>query len=304
MGAERAGRGRRRAGHRQDGASGTDARTCYRNLSANPATWPGGREPPVAGFERRRTGRVRRRHRPGARLPHPEPDRADPGRYRPSAARLLRRTHRSTARSSRCSRWPRRKTRNGHAACPAGAARSRSRSSRQPAHRRRLDVHKAEGNPKALEAPAEAELTGAAMAALCARRRAKQRPGGRRRRRHSCRSTSKRRQRRVRAPNSAPTPTPTPGLSRGSTPAASPRSAPNSRPPGQDADRLPAHEQLAGGGFRFEPAETEANLYSTQDGLRAIAGAGFTAAARHAKGAPKWVFEKAFTPARQPTRSG
>jgi hypothetical protein len=36
-------------------------------------------------------------------------------------------------------------------------------------------------------------------------------------------------------------------------------------------------QQRSGGGFAYEPEETEANLYSSQDAVRAIAGGGFTA---------------------------
>jgi hypothetical protein len=53
--------------------------------------------------------------------------------------------------------------------------------------------------------------------------------------------------------------------------------------------------QLAGGAFTYEHGEAEGNEYSSQDGLRSISGAGFTTAPAGAKGAPKWVFQSAFT---------
>jgi hypothetical protein len=52
-------------------------------------------------------------------------------------------------------------------------------------------------------------------------------------------------------------------------------------------------QQLANGGFGFEE---EANLYSTQDAVSALAGAGFTVAPAGAHGQPKWVAEASFTP--------
>ncbi len=55
-------------------------------------------------------------------------------------------------------------------------------------------------------------------------------------------------------------------------------------------------QQLSGGGFRFEPEETTADFYSSQDAVRALAGAGFTATPPTAKGAPRWLYEKHFTP--------
>ncbi len=54
-------------------------------------------------------------------------------------------------------------------------------------------------------------------------------------------------------------------------------------------------DQLADGGFVFSPEETEANEYSTQDALRALAGAGFTAAPpKPTGGAPRFLAERSF----------
>ena len=55
-------------------------------------------------------------------------------------------------------------------------------------------------------------------------------------------------------------------------------------------------QQLADGGFVYEAGETEADEYSTQDAVRALAGAGFTAKPPLPKGAPRWVFESGFQP--------
>jgi hypothetical protein len=53
-------------------------------------------------------------------------------------------------------------------------------------------------------------------------------------------------------------------------------------------------QQLAGGGFVYEPGEGEANEYSSQDAVRALAGAGFTARPPKPKGAPQWLAESSF----------
>jgi hypothetical protein len=54
-------------------------------------------------------------------------------------------------------------------------------------------------------------------------------------------------------------------------------------------------QQLSGGGFIYEPGETEANEYSSQDAVRALAGGGFTAKPPKPKGgAPRWIFESGF----------
>jgi hypothetical protein len=54
-------------------------------------------------------------------------------------------------------------------------------------------------------------------------------------------------------------------------------------------------QQLPGGGYKFEPSEATPNLYSSQDAIRALAGASFTAPPKKPAGAPKWVFAKEFS---------
>ncbi len=53
-------------------------------------------------------------------------------------------------------------------------------------------------------------------------------------------------------------------------------------------------QQVAGGGFKYEAGESEANEYSSQDGLRSVSGGGFTAKPPAAKAGPRWVFESSF----------
>jgi hypothetical protein len=55
-------------------------------------------------------------------------------------------------------------------------------------------------------------------------------------------------------------------------------------------------QQLPGGGFVYEAGEAEANEYSSQDAVRALSGAGFTAKPPSAKGAPHWLYESSFQP--------
>jgi hypothetical protein len=58
-------------------------------------------------------------------------------------------------------------------------------------------------------------------------------------------------------------------------------------------DFLISQQQL-GGGFVYEAGEEEANEYSSQDALRSLAGAGFTASPPSAKGAPHVLAERGF----------
>jgi hypothetical protein len=53
-------------------------------------------------------------------------------------------------------------------------------------------------------------------------------------------------------------------------------------------------QQLTSGGFVYEAGEGEANEYSSQDAVRALAGAGFTARPPKPKGAPQWLAEGSF----------
>jgi hypothetical protein len=57
-------------------------------------------------------------------------------------------------------------------------------------------------------------------------------------------------------------------------------------------------QQRPGGGFVFAPGEPEPFEYESQDALRSLAGAGFTAAPPKPKtlGAPKWIAASAFVP--------
>lgn len=54
-------------------------------------------------------------------------------------------------------------------------------------------------------------------------------------------------------------------------------------------------QALPEGGFEYQAEEGEPDFYSSQDAVRALAGAGFTAAPSKAKGQPLWLYEKKFT---------
>ncbi|MFF9044520.1 hypothetical protein [Streptomyces parvulus] len=62
-------------------------------------------------------------------------------------------------------------------------------------------------------------------------------------------------------------------------------------------DFLIAQQFNPGGGFKYLPSDTSPSAYASIDGLRAVAGAGFTAAppAPTTPGAPQWVSQGTFT---------
>ncbi len=53
-------------------------------------------------------------------------------------------------------------------------------------------------------------------------------------------------------------------------------------------------QQVAGGGFAYSPGQTESNEYSSQDALRSISGAGFTAKPPAPESGARWVFAGSF----------
>lgn len=63
-------------------------------------------------------------------------------------------------------------------------------------------------------------------------------------------------------------------------------------------DFLISQQFNPGGGFKYLPSDTTPSAYASIDGLRAVAGGGFTAAppVPATSGAPRWVAQSAFTP--------
>ena len=54
-------------------------------------------------------------------------------------------------------------------------------------------------------------------------------------------------------------------------------------------------QQFPGGAFDYSPSEPSPSFYSSQDALRALAGGGFTTVPPKPKRAPQWVYEKQFS---------
>jgi hypothetical protein len=281
----------------KQGEAGTDARTFYRGLIGEPATWPGGSEPPVADFDIAALSAYAAGIEPArvssaqnliaqiaARYRDANPGYyGEPGFINGSVFALL-----ALADT---------KTRHGAQRVPQALLEESVKVVRANQHTDGgWTFSRAEGNPAALKSPAEAEMTGAAMASLC--------DAG--------------------VPNTDATIVAAKGFLVADLKAEASGSGafatefgPNTDSnawavQGLDACGIPTQgaefttakgktpidflisQQLAGGGFKIEPAETTANLYSSQDAVRALAGAGFAVAPRPAKRAPRWVFETKF----------
>jgi hypothetical protein len=283
----------------KQGAGGTDARSFYRNLVGEPASWPGGTEPPVSDFDVAALSayasgidpaRVSSAQNLIAQIAARYQD-ANPGYY--GEPGFLNGTIFALLALADS------KTRRGAQRVPHALLEESIKTLRANQHTDGgWTFTRAEGNPKALEAAAEAELTGAAMASLCDAGVANGDPAV------------------VAAKNFLVADLKAEASANG---AFAGEFGPNTDSnawavQGLDACHIAAQsaefttakgktpidflisQQLAGGGFRIEPSETTANLYSTQDAVRALAGAGFTVAPRKAKGAPLWVLQRQFTP--------
>jgi len=282
----------------KQGETGVDARTFYRGLVGNTSTWPGSSEAPVSDFDvaalsayaggidpARVSGTQNLIAQIAARYQDANPGYyGEPGFFNGTVFALL-----ALADA---------KTRGGVQRVPQALLEESVKVVRANQHTDGgWSFFRAEGNKEALEAPAEAEMTGAAMASLCDAGVSNTDPV-------------------IKAAQSFLV-SDLAAEASGSGAFAT-EFGPNTDSnawavQGLDACGIAAQgaefttakaktpidflisEQLVGGGFKVEPAETSANLYSTQDAVRALAGAGFTAPPPTPNGSPRWVYEKEFT---------
>lgn len=278
-------------------AGATDARTYYRELVGDSAAWPGGGAP-VADFEtaalaayaagidparvsptQNLIAQILAYYRPG-----------DPGAY--GSAGLFNGTAFALLALADA------KTREGARRVPQVLLEKSIDVARRNQHTDGgWSYQAAEGDTKALEAPAEAEFTGATIAALCGAGVPTSDP--------AIKSALKFLQAEQSAEplgsgafesefgvNIDTTAWAVEGLN---ACAINPQSAEFTTSHGKTPIDFLISQQLPEGGFPYEAEEGEPNLYSSQDAVRALAGAGFTAAPSKAKGQPLWVYEKRFT---------
>ncbi len=278
----------------------TDARTWFRDMIGESATWPGGSEPPVNDYE---TAAL------AAYAAGIDPARVSPtqnliaqilGHYRPDAPGYYGEPKLFNGTVFALLALAETKTTKGAERVPAALLAPSIAVVRANQHDDGgWGFAQAQGSPKLLESPGEAEFTGATIAALCAAG-VPSSDSAVTAARHFL-ATELEADGAFAAefgPNTDTNAWAVQGLD-----------ACGVAPQGSEFTTSAGHtpidylmtQQLSDGGFRFEASETEPNLYSTQDALRALAGAGFTAAPVHPKGAPTWVFEKAFTPGKADT---
>jgi hypothetical protein len=277
--------------------SATDARTYYRGLIGDTATWPGS-EPLVEDFETAALAAYAAGIDPARVSPSQNLIAQIVARYQPGSPGYYGEPELFNATVFGLMALADAKTRAGKQRAPQVLL---EQSVAVVRHNQHTDggwsFLKAEGDKEELDAPAEVELTGAAIAALCGAGVSASDPAI------------------VAAKNYLVTQLDAEPLGSGAFETGfGPNTDSNAWAiEGLDACGISAQsaefttaksktpvdfvisQQLAGGGFRYAPAETTANFYSSQDAVRALAGAGFTAKPPTPKEAPRWVYETQFS---------
>ncbi len=278
--------------------SATDARTYYRELIGDTASWPGTSEPLVEDFE---TATL------AAYAAGIDPARVSPtqnliaqiiAQYQPSSPGYYGEPELFNATAFGLLALADGKTRMGKQRVPQVLLEKSVSVVRKNQHADGGWAYlKAEGDKEELDAPAEVELTGAAMAALCgdgvsaadpaivsakdylvAQLEAEPRGSG-------AFETEF-------GPNTDSNAWAVEGLDACGI---SPQSAEFTTVQGKTPLDFLISQQLAGGGFGYEAGESVSNFYSSQDAVRALAGGGFTGAPPKAAGEPRWVYETQFS---------
>jgi Prenyltransferase and squalene oxidase repeat len=284
--------------------SATDARTYYRELIGDTATWPGTSEPLVEDFETAALAayaagidpaRVSATQNLFAQiLAHYQP--SSPGYY--GEPELFNATVFGLLALADG------RTRTGKQRVPQALLEESVAVVRKNQHSDGgWSYLKAEGSKAALESPAEVELTGAAMAALCGAgvsahdssivaaenylvAQLKAEPLG-----SGAFETEF-------GPNTDSNAWAVEGLDECGISA---QGAEFTTTRGKTPLDFLISQQLADGGFGYEAGESSPNFYSSQDALRALAGGGFTAAPPKPPGADRWVYETQFSTSKSVT---
>jgi len=282
----------------------TDARTYYRELIGDTATWPGTSEPLVEDFE---TATL------AAYAAGIDPARVSATQnliaqiiagYQPSSPGYYGEPALFNATVFGLLALADGKTRMGKQRVPQALLEASVTVVRKNQHTDGgWSYQKAEGSKTALESPAEVELTGAAMAALCGAGvsagdpaivaakdylvgQLQAEPFG-----SGAFETEF-------GPNTDSNAWAVEGLNACGI---SPQGVEFTTAQGKTPLDFLVSQQLAGGGFGYEVGEENPNFYSSQDALRALAGGGFTAAPPKPTGAARWVYETQFSTSKSVT---
>jgi hypothetical protein len=283
----------------KQGSGATDARTYYRGLIGDPATWPGGSEPAVTDFETAALAAYAAGIDPARVSPSQNLFAQILARYQPAAPGYYGEPQLFNGTVFALLALADARTLKGAQRVPQALLAESIEVVRKNQHTDGgWSFSKAEGSSEALDSRAEAEFTGATIAALCGAGVSGADP--------AVKSALAFLQAELQAEplgsgglesefgvNTDTNSWAVEGLN---ACAINPQGAEFTTTHGKTPVDFLIAQQLAGGGFQFAPGEGTANLYSSQDAVRALAGAGFTVPPVKAKGQKLWEHEKHFSP--------
>jgi hypothetical protein len=273
----------------------SDARGWYRSLVGDPASWPEGANPPVTEFERASLiayaagidpARVSQTQNLIAQIV---------ARYQPASPGYYGTPSLFNGTVFGLLALEGAKTRKGLQRVPQALLGESIEVLRRNQHSSGgWSFQKVEGNEKAVKSAAEPDMTGAAIAALCGAGVPSTDPAvakGEEYLKSLLLSASGA----FAAEFGANTDSNAWGVQGLNACHIDPQGAAFTTPDGKTPIDFLVSQQFPGGSFRYLPSETKANEYASQDAVRALAGAGFTAPPPKAKKAPQWLYEKQFS---------
>jgi hypothetical protein len=275
--------------------SSSDARSWYRSLVDDPASWPEGANPPVTEFERASLIAYAAGIDP-ARVSQTQNLLAQiVARYQPASPGYYGTPSLFNGTVFGLLALESTKTRKGVRRVPQALLDESIEALRRNQHTSGgWSFQKVEGNEKALKSAAEPDMTGAAIAALCGAGVPSTDPTvakGVEYLKSLLVSTSGA----FAAEFGSNTDSNAWGVQGLNACQIDPQGAAFTTPAGKTPIDFLISQQLPGGSFKYLPSETKANEYSSQDAVRALAGAGFTPSPPKAKKAPQWLAEKQFS---------
>jgi hypothetical protein len=277
------------AGNVKSAEASTDARTYYRNLFGNPATWPGEPSPSVTEFERATLNSYAAGIDP-ARVSVTQNLIAQiVSRYQPSAPGYYGGTTDFGGALFGLLALGETKTNGGKTRVPAGLLAKSIAVLRANQHTDGgWNFERVEGNPTKLASESEPDETGAAMAALCSAG-VPSTDSAITKATHYLEGDLVSSSGAFEAPFGANTDSNAWGVQGLNACGINPQGSAFTTPAGKTPIDFLLAQQVAGGSFVFEAGETEGSEYESQDAVRAISGAGFTAKPPAAHDQPKFL---------------
>ncbi len=280
----------------KDGEAGVDARTWYRTLIADPATWPEGGEAPVTEYERASLvadaagidpARVSKEQNLIAQIV---------GRYQPASPGYYGTPALFNGTVFGLLALEGAKTKKGARRLPQALLEQSAQVIRDNQHTNGgWSYQKVEGSEKGLASASEPDMTGAAMAALCGAGVPDTDPAIVKGREY-LRSLLIAKSGAFSVGFGANTDSNAWAVQGLDACGIDPQGAQFTTSEGRTPIDFLISQQLPSGAFKYLSSESSANEYSSQDAVRALAGGGFDPQPPKAKKAKPWLEEEGFDP--------